>query len=146
MPKPDQRRLPIWVGGQGERVTLKLVARHADGWNVPFVSVDTFRHKIGVLEAHCADAGRDAADITRSLNLALAWRDEDLRAQFGNTAEFVRGSVLTGSTQEVVDRIGEYADAGADQINVAMRAPFDVAGLERFAAEVLPQFTPSGGA
>jgi F420-dependent oxidoreductase-like protein len=146
VPKPDQRRVPIWVGGQGERVTLKLVARHADGWNVPFVSVDTFRHKIGVLEAHCADAGRDAADITRSRNLALAWRDEDLRAQFGNTAEFVRGSVLTGSTQEVVDRIGEYADAGADQINVAMRAPFDVAGLERFASEVLPQFTPPGGA
>jgi F420-dependent oxidoreductase-like protein len=146
VPKPDQRRLPIWVGGQGERVTLKLVARHADGWNVPFVSGDTFRHKIGVLEAHCADAGRDAADITRSLNLALAWRDEDLRAQFGNTAEFVRGSVLTGSTQEVVDRIGEYADAGADQINVAMRAPFDVAGLERFAAEVLPQFTSPRGA
>jgi F420-dependent oxidoreductase-like protein len=141
VPKPDQQHLPLWVGGQGERVTLKLVARHADGWNVPFVSVDTFRHKRGVLEAHCADADRDAGDITRSLNLALAWREEDLRAQFGNTAEFMRGSVLAGTTQEVVDRIGEYADAGADQINVAMRAPFDVAGLERFAAEVLPQFT-----
>ena len=140
VPKPDQQHLPLWVGGQGERVTLKLVARHADGWNAPFVSVDTFRHKRGVLEAHCADADRDPADITRSLNLALAWREEDLRAQFGNTAEFMRGSVLTGTTQEVVDRIGEYTDAGADQINVAMRAPFDVAGLERFAAEVLPQF------
>jgi len=140
VPKPDQQHLPLWVGGQGERVTLKLVARHADGWNAPFVSVDTFRHKRGVLEAHCADADRDPADITRSLNLALAWREEDLRAQFGNTAEFMRGSVLTGTTQEVVDRIGEYVDAGADQINVAMRAPFDVAGLERFAAEVLPQF------
>ena len=146
VPKPDQGRVPIWVGGQGERVTLKLVARHADGWNVPFVSVDTFRHKVGVLEAHCADADRDAADITRSLNLALAWHEEDLRAQFGDTAEFVRGSVLTGSTQEVVDRIGEYADAGADQINVAMRAPFDVAGLERFAAEVLPQVSRPVGA
>jgi len=140
VPKPDQQHLPLWVGGQGERVTLKLVARHADGWNAPFVSVDTFRHKRGVLEAHCADADRDPADITRSLNLALAWREEDLRAQFGNTAEFMRGSVLTGTTQDVVDRIAEYADAGADQINVAMRAPFDVAGLERFAAEVLPQF------
>jgi len=140
VPKPDQQHLPLWVGGQGERVTLKLVARHADGWNAPFVSVDTFRHKRGVLEAHCADADGDPADITRSLNLALAWREEDLRAQFGNTAEFMRGSVLTGTTQDVVDRIGEYADAGADQINVAMRAPFDVAGLERFAAEVLPQF------
>jgi len=47
--------------------------------------------------------------------------------------------VLTGSPQAIVDRIGAYADAGADQINVAMRAPFDVDGLERFAAEVLPQ-------
>jgi hypothetical protein len=50
------------------------------------------------------------------------------------------------AAREVVDRIGEYAGAGADRINVAMRAPFDVAGLERFAAEVLPQFTPPGGA
>ena len=49
-------------------------------------------------------------------------------------------------TEEVVDRIGEYAEAGADQINVAMRAPFDVAGLERFATEVLPQFTRAVGA
>jgi F420-dependent oxidoreductase-like protein len=140
LPKPKQARLPIWLGGHGEKVTLKLVARYADGWNVPFVSVDTFRHKVGVLAAHCADAGRDPATIATSLNLALAWREEDLVAQFGNMVEFLRGSVLTGSTQEVVDRIGEYANAGAHQINVAMRAPFDAEGLERFAAEVLPQF------
>src|SRR5207344_3291925 len=69
VPKPDQSHLPLWVGGQGEKVTLKLVARHADGWNVPFVSVDTFRHKLGVLDAHCVDADRDPAGITRSLNL-----------------------------------------------------------------------------
>ena len=139
VPKPKQARLPLWLGGQGEKVTLKLVARHADGWNVPFVSVETFRHKIGVLEAHCADVGRDPAPITTSLNLALAWRDEDLLAQFGNTAEFVRDSVLTGGPQAIVDRIGAYAEAGADQVNLALRAPFDVDGLERFAAEVLPQ-------
>jgi alkanesulfonate monooxygenase SsuD/methylene tetrahydromethanopterin reductase-like flavin-dependent oxidoreductase (luciferase family) len=140
LPKPKQARLPIWLGGHGEKVTLKLVARYADGWNVPFVSIDTFRHKVDVLAAHCADADRDPATITKSLNLALAWREEDLVAQFGAMVEFLRGSVLTGSTQEVVDRIGEYADAGAHQINVAMRAPFDVEGLERFATEVLPQF------
>ena len=140
VPKPKQVRLPIWLGGHGEKVTLKLVARYADGWNVPFVSSDTFRHKVGVLESHCADAGTDPSGIAKSLNLALAWNEADLVAQFGNMVEFLRGSVLTGSTQEVVDRIGEYADAGADQINVAMRAPFDVDGLERFAAEVLPQF------
>jgi F420-dependent oxidoreductase-like protein len=140
-PKPAQARLPIWLGGHGEKVTLKLVARYADGWNVPFVSTDTFRHKVGVLEEHCAAVGRDPSGITKSLNLALAWNDEDLAAQFGQMVEFLRGSVLTGSTQEVVDLIGSYADAGADQINLAVRAPFDVDGLERFAAEVLPQFS-----
>lgn len=137
-PKPQQARLPIWLGGHGEKVTLKLVARYADGWNVPFVSPDTFRHKVGVLEAHCADAGRDPIEITKSLNLALAWREEDLAAQFGQMVDFLRGSVLTGSPQQVVDLIGSYADAGAHQVNIAMRAPFDVDGLERFAADVLP--------
>ncbi len=140
VPKPKQARLPIWLGGHGEKVTLKLVARHADGWNVPFVDVETFRHKVTVLERHCADVGRDPAPITKSLNLALAWNEEDLVAQFGNMVEFLRGSVLTGSTQQVVDLIGGYADAGAHQINVAMRAPFDVDGIERFSAEVVPQF------
>jgi alkanesulfonate monooxygenase SsuD/methylene tetrahydromethanopterin reductase-like flavin-dependent oxidoreductase (luciferase family) len=62
-------------------------------------------------------------------------------AQFGQMIEFLRGSVLTGSPQQVVDLIGTYADAGADQINIAVRAPFDVGGLERFAAEVLPQWS-----
>jgi alkanesulfonate monooxygenase SsuD/methylene tetrahydromethanopterin reductase-like flavin-dependent oxidoreductase (luciferase family) len=41
--------------------------------------------------------------------------------------------------QEIVDRIGEYGDAGAEWVNLALRAPFDVDGLDRFAAEVLPQ-------
>jgi hypothetical protein len=49
--------------------------------------------------------------------------------------------VLIGSTQEVVDRIGWYADAGCAQVNVALRPPFDVDGLDRFAAEVLPAFS-----
>ncbi len=140
-PKPKQARLPIWLGGHGEKVTLKLVARHADGWNVTFVSPETFRHKVDVLEAHCADAGRDPAGITKSLNLALAWSDEDLAAQFGQMVGYLRGSVLTGSPQRIVDLIGSYADAGADQVNLAVRAPFDVDGLERFAAEVLPQLS-----
>ena len=82
--------------------------------------------------------GRDPATITKSVNLGLAWRQGDLEAQFGNTAEFVKPGVLMGSVQEVVDRIGEYTDAGAEWVILAMRAPFDVDGLDRFAAEVLP--------
>jgi alkanesulfonate monooxygenase SsuD/methylene tetrahydromethanopterin reductase-like flavin-dependent oxidoreductase (luciferase family) len=140
-PKPVQQRLPLWIGGAGEQVTLKLVARHADGWNVPFVAPDVYAHKVRVLEGHCEKVGRDLSEIERTVNLALAWRDEDLEAQFGGIAQFVRPSVLIGSTQEVVDRISGYADAGCAQVNVALRPPFDVDGLDRFAAEVLPAFS-----
>ncbi len=48
---------------------------------------------------------------------------------------------LTGSVNEMVDRVGEYRDAGAEWLILAIRAPFDVEGLDRFAAEVLPQLT-----
>lgn len=138
-PKPVQERLPIWIGGAGERVTLRTAARHADGWNVPFIAPEAFAHKVEVLHRHCEDAQRDPAGITQSVNVGLAWRDGDLQAQFGGIAEFVRPGVLMGSVAEVVDRIGAYRDAGADWLILAMRAPFDVDGLDRFAAEVLPQ-------
>ena len=44
-PKPVQAELPIWIGGSGEKRTLRIAARYADGWNVPFVSPETFAHK-----------------------------------------------------------------------------------------------------
>jgi F420-dependent oxidoreductase-like protein len=142
-PKPVQGRLPLWIGGAGEKVTLRIAARHADGWNIPFVAPDAYRHKVEVLHAHCEREGRDPDDITKSVNLTLAWREEDLRSRFGDMTDWVRASALTGSTQEVVDRIGMYGDAGAEWVNLALRAPFDVDGLDRFATEVLPQLSGS---
>jgi F420-dependent oxidoreductase-like protein len=139
-PKPVQDRLPIWVGGGGERVTLRIAARHADGWNVPFIPPGEFGRKVGVLHEHCERAGREPRTITKSINVGLAWHEGDLEAQFANIADFVRPGVLTGSVQEVIDRIAAYREAGADWLILAMRAPFDVEGLDRFAAEVLPAF------
>jgi F420-dependent oxidoreductase-like protein len=138
-PKPVQARLPLWIGGAGERVTLRIAARHADGWNVPFLAPETYAHKVEVLARHCEEAGRDPATITRSANVGLAWRPGDLEAQFGEISRFVSPGVLQGSVAEVVDRVGAYRDAGAEMLILAMRAPFDVDGLDRFAAEVLPQ-------
>jgi F420-dependent oxidoreductase-like protein len=139
-PKPVQEHLPIWIGGGGEKVTLRIAARHADGWNVPFISPDDYGHKVGVLDTHCEREGRDAGEITRAVNVGLAWREDDLETQFGAIANFVRPGVLTGSVHEVVDRVGAYGDAGAEWMILAIRAPFDVDGLDRFALEVLPQF------
>jgi F420-dependent oxidoreductase-like protein len=137
-PKPVQPRLPIWVGGGGERVTLRIAAQHADGWNLTFHAPDAYRHKVGVLEDHCERVGRDPATITKSVNLTLAGSDEVLRARFGGTVDFIRPSALMGSAQQMVDRIGEYGAAGADWVILALRAPFDFDELDRFAADVAP--------
>jgi F420-dependent oxidoreductase-like protein len=132
-PKPVQTKLPIWIGGGGEQKTLRIVARHADGWNVPYVAPDAYRAKVAVLHDRCEEIGRDPSEIKLSVNVGMAWREEDLHAQFGLIAEGVRPGVLMGSEQQIVHHIGEYADAGAQQINIAMRAPWDVEGLERLA-------------
>ena len=136
-PKPVQAELPIWIGGGGEKRTLRIAAKYADGWNVPFVSVDDFAHKRGVLTAHCEAVGRDPETITCAVNLGLAYDEESLRRQFGDLSGAIRPGVLIGSDDEIVDTIGRYADAGADQINIAMRAPFMTEDLERLAPLIL---------
>lgn len=135
-PRPVQAKLPIWVGGLGERRTLKLAARYADGWNAPFVSPEDFARKRAVLLQHCDTAGRDPAELTCAVNVGLAWTEESLHAQFGAIAGAVRPGVLGGSVDEVVQRVGEYVAAGADQVNLALRAPFDLDALDKFAEAV----------
>jgi F420-dependent oxidoreductase-like protein len=132
-PKPLQAELPIWVGGGGERRTLRIVARYADGWNVPFVAPATLAHKRNVLADHCASAGRDVSDIRCAVNVGLAYSEESLQQQFGGLAEHVRPGVLSGSDEQVIDAIGRYIEAGADQINIAMRAPWLADDLARLA-------------
>ncbi|HEX9259200.1 MAG TPA: TIGR03560 family F420-dependent LLM class oxidoreductase, partial [Acidimicrobiales bacterium] len=86
VPRPVQTELPIWVGGGGEKRTLRIAARYADAWNVPFVSVEAFTHKREVLHQHCADAGRDPSEVRCAVNLGLAWTEESLVQQFGKLA------------------------------------------------------------
>ena len=136
-PRPVQAKLPIWIGGQGEKRTLRIAAQYADGWNAPFLAPEQFAAKRDVLHRHCADVGRDPGDIRCAINVGLAWTEESLRGQFGGMADFVRPGVLSGSVDEVVERVGRYVEAGADQVNLALRAPFDVEALEQFAAALL---------
>jgi F420-dependent oxidoreductase-like protein len=133
-PKPVQARLPIWIGGGGEKVTLKIAAQYADGWNVPFIGPDTFAHKRSVLHGFCDSVGRDPSQIRCAINVGIASDDANLRHQFGAISDLVRPGVLIGSDDEILDRIGQYVDAGADQLNISLRAPFDMGLLERVSA------------
>jgi F420-dependent oxidoreductase-like protein len=137
-PRPVQPELPIWVGGSGEKRTLRIAAKYADGWNVPFVSPETVAHKRNVLGDHCATVGRDLSEIRTAVNVGLCPDEDALRAQFGGLAEGVRPGVLMGSPDQLVDRIGEYVAAGADQINIAMRAPWQLELLD-LATEAIGQ-------
>lgn len=132
-PKPVQHELPIWVGGGGEKRTLAIAARWADGWNVPYVSPEQFAHKRLVLHDHCAVVDRDPDTITCTINVGAALDEAALQAQFGNTAEFVRPGVLLGSPEQMVDQVGRYTEVGVDQINLAMRAPWDLSVLDHVA-------------
>lgn len=69
---PQRPHPPIVIGGGGEKRTLRVVARFADHWNLPFATPEIFRAKNDVLLKHCADAGRDASEITRSVQIAMA--------------------------------------------------------------------------
>src|SRR5690606_2842400 len=69
LPRPVQERLPIWIGGVGEKRTLRVVARHADGWNAAYVPPEEFRRLNGVLDDWCEREGRDPSTIQRAVNL-----------------------------------------------------------------------------
>ena len=74
-PKPVQRpHPPIWIGGSGERKTLRVVAEHADVWNAAGGDPAEVARLSGVLDRHCADVGRDPAEIRRSVQTALRRR------------------------------------------------------------------------
>src|SRR6201989_2074394 len=74
-PKPEHR-LPIWIGGGGEKVTLRIAAQHADGWNVPFIPPDQWAHKAKELDEHCERVGRDPKEIAKTVNVGMAFTEE----------------------------------------------------------------------
>jgi F420-dependent oxidoreductase-like protein len=148
-PKPVQARPRLWIGGGGEKRLLRLVARHADGWNIPFVATDAYAHKNRVLDTWCEREGRDPAAVLRTVNLGIALAEteaglprveEQLRAQFGKALSFLRPGILVGTPDQVIERIAGYRSAGAEWVILALRAPFDLPGLELFTERVMPAF------
>ena len=148
-PRPVKRP-HIWIGGMGEKRLLRIVARRADGWNVPFIAPEVFAQKSAVLTSWCEREGRDPAAIQRTINLGLALAADEadarrkrasLEQQFGSMLAFLEPGMLIGTPQQVIDRVGAYRDAGAERINISLRAPFDLEGLELFRETVMPAFT-----
>jgi F420-dependent oxidoreductase-like protein len=111
-------RIPIMIGGGGERKTLRLVAQYADACNV-FGGPERIAHKFAVLREHCERLGRPYEEIERS---TLQSVDIDRE-----------------SPDQVVQRFGALGEAGAQHILMSVRGVSDTARIERLAAEVFPQ-------
>lgn len=150
-PKPLQRpHPPIWVAGSGQKFTLRVVAEHADGWNAMAVPVEEYQQQVRALADHCAAVGRDPSTIQRSLlvTLAIGRTTAEAEAKLHNvpmtrldrTPEDVRRRALVGTPAACVARLKQYASLGVNHFIIGMVAPYDYAGLELFAKEVIPAF------
>ena len=147
-PRPVQRRLRLWVGGSGPARTPQLAARYADGFNTPFLSPTLCRERNAAVDAECERIGRDPAGILRSANVrfyltADAAQENRARAALARLSDVHREGAVVGDVQQVVDRVGEYAQAGLSGLNISVQPPVDREALEAFIAEVMPHFASS---
>jgi F420-dependent oxidoreductase-like protein len=149
-PKPAQRPHPeLMIGGGGEKVTLKIVARHADHWNV-WGGPEVLARKGALLDSYCKAANRDPKSITRSANMALLFSEDRaeidklftaLTRRFGMAEAVARDTMLAGSAGEIRDTLGRLREAGVGMLFIPtlfMKDPRPA--LDRFMNEIAPQF------
>lgn len=146
--------MPLWLGGLGEKRTIPMTARYADGWNAAYVSAEEFGRLNGVLDRSCADINRPPEEVERSVNLVFSMGADQERAdriaseideQWGPLAERIKGGALMGTPDQAVERVLAYKEAGADLINIALRAPFDDEALVAYQEVVMPAVREAAG-
>ena len=148
-PKPVQKpHPPIWVGGMGEKKTLRIVAEHADGWNAFPLSIPQMREKLDVLRDHCAAVGRDFDSISKQLGVRAIVREDpnEVEAELALFAErsqlpLERGRqmAIAGTPEEVAESLLPYVEVGFDWFVLMERVPLDYDTLQLFMREVVPR-------
>jgi F420-dependent oxidoreductase-like protein len=147
-PKPVQKpHPPIWIGGGGERVTLKLVAQYGDACNFN-ADVATVRHKLEVLREHCQTVGRDYDSILKTVEFYTMLGDEreiervvsDQARRTRKDEAFIRAwHPLHGDAERIAEIIHEYAEIGVEYFIVNLPNSAEGAVITRFAEEVFPR-------
>jgi alkanesulfonate monooxygenase SsuD/methylene tetrahydromethanopterin reductase-like flavin-dependent oxidoreductase (luciferase family) len=148
-PKPLQKPTPpIWVGGQGEKVTLRIVAQRADGWDMDMAPIADYRRKLNVLSEHCAAAGRDPLSVKKMIHFSgiVAENERDVKRQaealaasWKTSVEDLRGRVLIGTPEQAAEQLWSYIELGASHLVLSLQAPYDMRMIELFIGEVAPR-------
>ena len=146
-PKPLQKPTPpVWIGGGGEKVTLRVVAEHADVSNFGS-SVEEFVRKREILKGHCAAIGRDEETIRKTVSSEIFIRETEKeileagsRSLWGEPAESWRSKALVGTPEQVSEKIQRYLDAGCTGFVPWCPDYPSTETLELFARHVMPNF------
>jgi alkanesulfonate monooxygenase SsuD/methylene tetrahydromethanopterin reductase-like flavin-dependent oxidoreductase (luciferase family) len=148
-PGPVQAHVPFMVGSAGERKGLRIVARHADLWQMWLAMDDLalFEHKRAVLHEHCRAIGRDPATIEHTVGGKLVIRataaearrafDEQVRVH-GWTDPIQTETAWTGTSADIARSLLPFRAAGVDGFSPSIAAPLDLETVERLATEVRP--------
>ena len=136
---------PIWVGGQGEQVTLRIVAQRADGWACDMLPLDTYRQKLDALTRHCERAGRDPQTVRKMLHFPaiisddpqLVQRRAEAQAQSWQTdLAGLEGKVLIGTPQQAAEKLMPYLALGVEYFVLSIGTPYDMTMVELYINEV----------
>jgi alkanesulfonate monooxygenase SsuD/methylene tetrahydromethanopterin reductase-like flavin-dependent oxidoreductase (luciferase family) len=148
-PKPVQKpHPPIWIGGMGERRTLRVVAERADGWNAFPLPVPQLQQKLDTLRGHCEAVGRDFQTLSKQLGFRLIIREdpakaEDELARFAQASnlplEQARRMAIAGTPEEIAAHLAPYVDLGFDTFLLMERVPLDYETLRLFRQSVVPR-------
>lgn len=148
-PQPVQSHVPFVVGSVGEKKGLRIVARHADIWQMWLAldDLELFTHKRAVLHEHCRAIGRDPATIEHMIGGKLVIRhtaaearrafDEQMRVH-GWTDPIQTETAWTGTSTEIAQAVLAFRAAGVDGFSPSVAAPLDLETIERLATEVRP--------
>ena len=145
-PRTSQEpHIPIMVGGNGETRTLRTLALYGDVMNLDEATPAQVIHKIGVLEEHCREVGRDPSEITKTCFFPVGLQDDEEKAAHlrglwdgGKTAE-ERARLAFGSSDHIIDVIREYEATGVERV-IFKGVPNNPRLYERIQQEILPAF------
>ena len=140
-PKPDPVP-PVLIGGSGEQLTLRVVAKHADWWNGGG-TMENYTRKLTVLRGHCDAVGRDFGAIKKTWGcdaIAIAATEQAAR-RMAEASPFYSTSGLIGTAAQVTEQIGQWIDLGVAHFHLRFADFPRTDGIERFLADVLPHFS-----
>ncbi|WP_405411856.1 LLM class flavin-dependent oxidoreductase [Streptomyces decoyicus] len=146
-PRPLQSRLPMVIGGEGERRMLRIVAEHADIWNTLAGTPDGYRRKLTKLAEHATVVGRDPGTIRKSVTFRAVLaeteqealeRKEQLLRRLGADSPVWPEYLVFGTPEQCVERLRPYLDLGVRDFLLGARPPVDEQTLDLFARQVAP--------